>query len=119
VFVGVGTGISRTQIRIASSTGTELPERFVGEVQVRSDSLALGYYGDAAATEAAFQDAWLHTGDLGYVAENMLFVTGRQKDIIIKHGNNLIPSTLEEIVAVVSVVRAGAVAAVGVHSPEL
>jgi acyl-CoA synthetase (AMP-forming)/AMP-acid ligase II len=119
VLTGVGAPISGTQIRITGPGGATLRERLVGEVQVSSPSLALGYYGDPDATSAAFQDGWLRTGDLGYVADGALFITGRQKEIIIKGGQNLIPSLLEEIVAAVPGVRSGAVAAVGLRSPVL
>jgi fatty-acyl-CoA synthase len=119
VFVGVGTPISGTEIRIAGLGGTPLPERFVGEIQVCSPSLALGYYGDAESSKQTFQDGWLRTGDLGYLADGVLFITGRQKEMIIKRGHNLIPSILEEIVGAVPGVRSGSVAAVGVPSPEL
>jgi acyl-CoA synthetase (AMP-forming)/AMP-acid ligase II len=118
-FVGVGAPIHGTEIRIAGAGGYPLPERCVGEVQVRSTSLALGYYGEPEATQATFQDGWLRTGDLGYLAGDVLFITGRQKEIIIKGGHNLIPSILEEIAGAVAGVRPGAVAAVGIPSAEL
>jgi acyl-CoA synthetase (AMP-forming)/AMP-acid ligase II len=116
-FVGVGKPVSKTEIRITGPDGASLPERYVGELCIRSATLAIGYYGEPEATEAAFRDGWLHTGDLGYLADGTLFVTGRKKEIIIKGGQNLIPSVLEEIAGAVTGVRA--VAAVGVHSPEL
>jgi acyl-CoA synthetase (AMP-forming)/AMP-acid ligase II len=119
VFVGVGTPIAGTSIRVVDDSGGRLPERFVGEVQVESPTCASGYYGDADATRAVFVDGWIRTGDLGYLADGVLFITGRQKEIIIKAGHNLIPSVLEELAAAVPGVRSGAVAAVGVPSPEL
>jgi acyl-CoA synthetase (AMP-forming)/AMP-acid ligase II len=119
VFTGVGAPISGTQVRVVSPQDAELPERTVGEVLVRSSSLALGYYGDPEASAATFEHGWLRTGDLGYVADGELFITGRRKEIIIKGGQNLIPSVLEEIVAAVPGLRSGGVAAVGLTSPEL
>jgi fatty-acyl-CoA synthase len=61
---------------------------------------------------------WLRTGDLGYQADGLLFVTGPKNEIIIKGGHNLIPSALEEIVASVNGVRAGAVVAVGIRPAQ-
>jgi fatty-acyl-CoA synthase len=94
-------------------------ERAVGEIEVRSKSGALEYFGDPGATALTWRDGWLRTGDLGYIADGLLFVTGRQKELIVKGGHNLIPSVLEEIVARVDGVRAGGVAAVGLWSDEL
>src|SRR4029450_8356430 len=118
-FVGVGTPIAGTSIRVADAAGQPMPDRSVGEIHVRSTTSAIGYYRDAPSSDAVFRDGWIHTGDLGYVADGVLFVTGRQKEIIIKGGHNLIPSGLEEVAAAVPGVRAGAVAAVGVRSAEL
>jgi acyl-CoA synthetase (AMP-forming)/AMP-acid ligase II len=116
VFVGVGKPIPGTAIKIAAADGKNLPDRSIGEICVRSDTLALGYYDEDGSI---FRDGWLHTGDLGYVADGTLFITGRKKEMIIKGGQNLIPSVLEEIVAEVPGIRTGAVAAVGVHSERL
>jgi acyl-CoA synthetase (AMP-forming)/AMP-acid ligase II len=117
-LVGHGRPIAHTEVRILGEDGAELPERGVGEIEVRSATLMEGYYGDPEGTAAAIVDGWLRTGDLGYVAEGDLFVTGRKKEIIIKGGRNLVPSVLEEIVTAVPGVRAGCVAAIGVVSPE-
>jgi fatty-acyl-CoA synthase len=119
VFVAVGRPLSDTEIRIAGARGESLPERFVGEILVRSTSLAAGYYDEPEETTAVFRDGWLHTGDLGYLAEGALFITGRKKELIIKGGQNLIPSVIEEIAGNVPGLRTGAVAPVGVRSPEL
>jgi acyl-CoA synthetase (AMP-forming)/AMP-acid ligase II len=117
-LVGVGRPIPYTEIRIVDQNGTDLPGRLVGEILVRSPMLMVGYYADRQATTAVLRDGWLYTGDLGYQAEGMLFVTGRTKELIIKGGHNLIPSVLEEIASEVEGVRAGGVAAVGARSPE-
>jgi fatty-acyl-CoA synthase len=114
--VSVGRAIPGTRIRIVNESGATVPDRIVGEILVSADTLMTGYYGEPGATEETLRDGWLQTGDLGYQADGLLFVTGRKKEIIIKGGHNLIPSVLEEIVAGVDGVRAGAVAAVGVRS---
>lgn len=97
--------------------GEPVREREEGELHVRAPSLMDGYYDDPQASAAAIDDdGWLATGDLGYVADGQLFVTGRIKDLIIKGGHNLMPAPIEEIVGGVAGVRAGCVAAVGIPS---
>ena len=82
--------------------GRALAERHVGEIWVRGDHVAQGYWGDAAATAETFDQAldargggWMRTGDLGFVAEGQLYVTGRAKDLIIVNGRNLHPHDIE------------------------
>jgi fatty-acyl-CoA synthase len=116
-FVGVGRPIPGTEVRIAGRGGETLPGRTVGEILVRSSTLMDGYLGEPRET-APFRDGWLQTGDLGYLADGELFVTGRAKDLIIIGGHNLVPSVLEEIVAGVDGVRLSGAAAVGVRCPE-
>ena len=68
-----------------------------GEILVRSPSVMLGYYKNEAATKEMFtQDGWLKTGDLGYVEDNRLYLTGRKKNLIIlSNGENVSPEELE------------------------
>jgi acyl-CoA synthetase (AMP-forming)/AMP-acid ligase II len=117
-LTGLGRPIPHTMLRIVDDTGRELPERAEGEIQVRSATLMEGYHQDPEATAAVLADGWLKTGDLGYLADGELFVTGRKKDLIIKGGHNLAPAHLEAITDTVEGVRPGCVAAVGVPCPQ-
>jgi acyl-CoA synthetase (AMP-forming)/AMP-acid ligase II len=80
-------------------TGTEADDGTIGEIRVAGPSLAAGYHGDPAATRATFvtgpDGRWLRTGDLGFLLDNQLYVTGRLKEIIIIHGRNLYPQDIE------------------------
>lgn len=93
-----------------TATGTVLPERQQGEIEFRGPSASSGYFGNPGATFALLHDDWRRTGDLGYIADGELFVTGRIKDIIIRGGHNIHPQELEAAAARVPGVRKGGVA---------
>src|SRR5512145_1535153 len=61
----------------------------------------------------------MDSGDLGYWADGELYITGRQKDLIIKAGRNLYPQEIEELVAGVAGIRRGCVAAFGISDPQV
>ena len=103
------------EVRIADRDGQVAPDRREGRVQFRGPSATAGYYRNPEATRALIgSDGWLETGDLGYLADGELFLSGRAKDLIIKGGRNLQPHEAEEIVGSVPHVRKGCVAAFGV-----
>ena len=79
-------------------------ENGIGEIIVRTPSLMKGYYKNPAATDAAIQAGWFHTGDLGWVDEDgYLYITGRKKDVIVTGaGKNVYPSDLEALYQEVS-----------------
>ncbi len=117
-FVCEGRPIPEHEIRIVNDQITPLPERHIGNIQFRGPSAMQGYYRNPAATAAIYHDGWWETGDLGYIADNELFITGRKKDIIIKAGRNLYPEFIEEVVGNISNVRKGCVIAFGVSDAK-
>jgi fatty-acyl-CoA synthase len=105
----VGTPMDGLRIRIVDpGTGSALGERLVGEIQVTGSSLASGYHNDPEATAASrTADGWLRTGDLGYLADGELVITGRAKDVIILAGRNIYPDEVERAAARAAGVRPG------------
>ena len=103
----VSAGVPMMELRIAGSEGP-LPERGVGEVQLRGASTTGGYVG---AAESPFEGGWLRTGDLGYLAGGELFVAGRIKDVMIVMGHNYHPEDFEWAAGRVQGVRPGRCAA--------
>lgn len=90
----VGIAIPGVSIRIDSPDADGN-----GEIQVKGDNVMVGYYKDADATARSFTpDGWFKTGDLGHLGRrNALFITGRQKNLIIlPNGKNVQPEELEE-----------------------
>lgn len=113
-WVSVGRALPDHEVRIVDADGRPLPERREGEVEVRGPSMMAGYYRSPVATAETIRDGWLRTGDLGYLADGDLFVTGRRKEIIIKSGKNLYPQDIEAAAARVDGIRVGCCAAFGV-----
>lgn len=77
----------------------------IGEIWVYSDSNAQGYWKNEQATKEAFDckikgesKPYLRTGDLGFIRDNQLYITGRKKDLIIINGRNLYPQDIERVV---------------------
>ena len=113
-FVFAGKPISNLELRIVDAEGHNLGERTEGRLWLRGPSATSGYYRNAKATAALLhEDGWLDTGDLAYLADGDLYITGRAKDIIIKGGRNIYPHEVEEIAGRVAGVRTGCVVAFG------
>ena len=110
-FVACGHALSGHQIRIVDSNGKELPERQQGDLLFRGPSVTSGYYRNPEATKTLFIGDWLDSGDLGYIAGGDVFITGRNKDVIIRAGRNVYPPEVEEAVGNIERIRKGCVAA--------
>jgi len=117
-FVGSGQPLPGHEIRIVDSDSRELPERQEGYLQFRGPSVTSGYYRNPDATKTLFKEGWLDSGDLAYIAEGEVFITGRRKDLIIRAGRNIYPHEVEETVGNIPGVRKGCVAAFGTKDPH-
>jgi acyl-CoA synthetase (AMP-forming)/AMP-acid ligase II len=116
--VCAGRPMNDTEIQIRSPRGAWLGSGKIGEVCVRGPAVTAGYLGADGMTKALDRDGWLATGDLGFLDEGELFVTGRLKDLIIIGGRNLYPQDIEATAAEVDGLRPGRVAAFGITEPE-
>jgi acyl-CoA synthetase (AMP-forming)/AMP-acid ligase II len=118
-MVANGRPIRNVEVRVLSNNGETLAERQVGEIALRSDCMLSGYYNRPEETAKAFRDGWYLTGDLGYVADGELYVSGRKKDIIIVGGKNIHPQDLEQLAMEAPGVHSGRVSAFGVYDEKL
>lgn len=103
-FIGCGAATHDADMRIVHpDLGTILPDGHVGEIWVRSASVAQGYFGDPRATAHTFgavladtsAPPYLRTGDLGVVVASQLLIVGRLKDTLIVRGRNYYPQDIE------------------------
>lgn len=112
-FISSGLPITGHQIRIVDEYGHELPERHEGTLQFQGPSSTRGYYRNPEKSEMLFDDGWLNSGDRAYISQGELYLTGRQKDIIIRAGRNIYPDQLEKAVGNIEGIRKGCVAIFG------
>ncbi|MCK5430860.1 MAG: AMP-binding protein [Anaerolineales bacterium] len=118
-MVSAGRTIANTNLRVLDSKGKNLPERYIGEISIKSDCMLTGYYNRPNLTQKAFLDGWYLTGDLGYLANGELYITGRKKDLIIVGGKNIYPQDIERLAEEITGVYPGRVVAFGVFNEQI
>ena len=109
-FVACGQALPRHQIRIVDEAGSEVPDRRQGRLEFKGPSATEGYFRNEEKTRTLFDGEWLDSGDLAYVVDGDVYLTGRIKDMIIRAGRNIYPHELEEAAGAVEGVRKGCVA---------
>jgi fatty-acyl-CoA synthase len=118
-FVNCGEPLPGYEIQIRDNNGLQLPERNVGTLFVRGPSVMTGYFEDTGATSDVLSpDGWFNTGDLVYRIGRSLFITGREKDMIIINGRNIWPQDLEYVAEHQPEVRSGNASAFSVPGPD-
>ena len=100
--VSCGRPLRDTVVHIFGADGGTLEDGYVGEIGVRSPSVMSGYFKNGEATHTATAQtpdgAFFMTGDIGFIADGDVFVTGRAKDLIITAGRNIYPQDVEAAV---------------------
>jgi fatty-acyl-CoA synthase len=114
-LVSCGHPIPGHEIRIVDGNGLPLPESRVGEIVFRGPSVTPGYFRNRAATARLLKNGWLHTGDLGFIYHGELYISGRQKDLVIINGRNYPPQAIEWIVEEIAGIRKGSVVAFSIQ----
>ena len=113
-----GPVVQGTDLRIVDQSGNKLGDGEIGHILVRGPSIATYHHEFAAQSDTVAKDGWLRTGDLGYLRNTRLFVTGRSKDVVIVRGNNYDPVDFEQAAEEIPEVRKGRVVAFAVFSQD-
>jgi acyl-CoA synthetase (AMP-forming)/AMP-acid ligase II len=117
--VSAGPPLRNCELRVVDPDGSPRPDREVGELVLHSDCMLDGYFNRPDATAEALRDGWYRTGDLGYLAEGEVFITGRKKDLMIVGGKNIFPQDIEALINQVPGVHPGRVVVFGIFNPAL
>ena len=113
----VGYPLPTVGVRINDDDGAELPAGAVGNICLNGPMITPGYWNDPVATAETIRDGWLRTGDYGYVRDGLLFLVSRRSDLIIRGGENIYPTEIEQRLDAHPAVAESAV--VGVEHREL
>src|SRR5581483_11902321 len=115
-FVEVGRPIAGIRLRIVDEHDRLLPEGAVGRLHVQGAVVTMGYYENPAVNAEVFTaDGWFDTGDLGFLRDGRLTITGRAKDIIIINGANYASHEIEAVVEELSFIDRSYTAACAVR----
>lgn len=113
-FVVCGRVLPGHRLEVRDPGGKVLGERQVGRIFVSGPSIMPGYFGEPEASRDVLADGWLDTGDLGYLLDGEIIVTGRAKDLIIVNGRNIWPQDIEWALEARKLVKNGDAAAFSV-----
>jgi fatty-acyl-CoA synthase len=118
-FVNCGVPLPNFEVQIRDGEETVLDDWHSGVIYLRGPSVMSGYFNlPEESSHALDEDGWLNTGDIGYLVDGVLTITGRKKDLIIIHGRNIWPQDLEHIAEAEPEVRSGDAVAFSVPDHE-
>jgi fatty-acyl-CoA synthase len=116
-IVSLGAAVPGFSVGIRGEGGRGLPGGSVGHVVVTGPSLMEGYVGAPEETRRALLGGWLETGDMGFLHGGELYLTGREKDVVVLRGRKHAPEEIEEALGDIAGIRPGGAAAAS-HLPE-
>ena len=117
-FTFCGPPLPGHVIEIRGEDNAVLADRKIGRIFVNGPSVAPGYFGEPEATAETFRNGWLDTGDLGYMVNGEVVITGRSKDLMIINGRNIWPQDMEWAVETLPSLRRGDVAVFSIDDDD-
>lgn len=118
-FVNCGRPLPGHRVKVVGDDGQELPSMMVGSILVKGSSIMDGYFNNPEETAKAIKPGgWLDTGDIGFLFEGDLYITGRRTDVIIVNGRNIRAQDVEELAEQEPEVRTREASAFGISNED-
>lgn len=118
-FVNCGRPLPGHEIKVVDDADREVPNLTVGSILVKGGSVMNGYFNNNEETTRAIRsDGWLDTGDIGFLFEGDLYITGRKTDVIIVNGRNIRAQDVEELAELQPEVRTREASAFGISNED-
>ncbi len=118
-YVVCGRAIDGHEMEVRNGAGAILSDREIGRIFLSGPSLMNGYFNDADATADVIDaHGFLNTGDMGYMLDGEIVITGRAKDLILHNGRNIWPQDIEWAAEKYAELRSGDVAAFAVEGDD-
>jgi long-chain acyl-CoA synthetase len=115
----IGPPFPGVEVKLAGPDGKPVPEGEAGELWVRGPNVMKGYYRDLEATAAAIDaEGWFNTRDLARMDGGNLYIVGRTKDLIVRHGFNVYPAEVEAVLNAHPAVAHSGVIGRSIHGDE-
>ena len=93
-----GKAMMHTAVRVVDGADNDVAPGEIGELLIKGPNITPGYWNKPEATEKAFTDGWLHTGDaVRQDEEGFIYVVDRWKDMYISGGENVYPAEVENV----------------------
>ncbi|WP_166740038.1 AMP-binding protein [Halalkalibacterium halodurans] len=119
-LVDLGKSLPSVSIRVCDDQDNDLGEDRIGHIQMRGKNVTKGYYNSPERNEQLFtHDGYLRTGDIGFIKEGSLVITGRKKDLVIINGQNLYPYDIERVAEEVEGLELNTFACTSVYNDQL
>ncbi|HLZ89114.1 MAG TPA: condensation domain-containing protein, partial [Puia sp.] len=119
-IVNVGRVVADCILRIADDDDKPVEKDVIGHIQIKGENVTAGYYNNKAETRKIITgDGWLRTGDLGFIKEGSLYITGRAKDIFFVNGQNFYPHDIEQLAQEVEGIELNKIVVAGLPADDL
>jgi acyl-CoA synthetase (AMP-forming)/AMP-acid ligase II/acyl carrier protein len=117
-FANVGHPVDGMEIMILDEQDIPVKENIIGNIVIKGSNVTSGYYNKSELNNELFINGYLRTGDLGFMTNTGLVITGRKKDIIFINGQNFYAHDIESIISEVEGVDANKVAVTSIYDTE-